>query len=100
MLCAAGFRPQVGSKKVEHRGTVGCGDGDGDYTAAVDPDDPGGALSGGGNEITAYIQAGPAAVRLLKRLAEMVPLRSDMPAILSEIARIDNIFKRRDNSDG
>ena len=49
-------------------------------------------MSGGDNEITAYIQEGQAAVRLLKRLVEMVPLRSDMPAILTEIARIEKIF--------
>jgi hypothetical protein len=53
-------------------------------------------MSGGGNEITAYIQSDKAAVRLLKRLAEMAPLRSDMPAILAEIARIDKIFNHHD----
>jgi hypothetical protein len=100
MRYAAGLRPQVGSKKVEYRGTVGCSEGDGDYTATVNPDDPGGPMSGGDNEITAYIQEGQAAVRLLKRLVEMVPLRSDMPAILGEIARIEKIFNRHGKREG
>ena len=41
-------------------------------------------------------EAGKQAVRLLKQMAAMLPLRSDTPQIKEEIARIEKIFGRDD----
>ena len=40
----------------------------------------------------AYREAGRSAVRLLKTLAEMIPLRSDTLDIENEIARLEKVF--------
>lgn len=39
-----------------------------------------------------YIEAGQSAVRLLKVLASMIPLRSDIPKIRDEIGRLEKVF--------
>ena len=48
----------------------------------------------------AQLEAGRAAVRLLKDLAARVPLRSDMPKLRDEIARIEQVFAEEEPGSG
>ncbi|MGH6619240.1 MAG: hypothetical protein ACREF6_06830 [Alphaproteobacteria bacterium] len=43
---------------------------------------------------TPYIEAGQSAVRLMKKMAEMIPLRSDSRKIREQILRIEQVFDR------
>ena len=43
---------------------------------------------------TSYIEAGQSAVRLMKEMAEMIPLRSDSRKIRERIHRIEQVFDR------
>jgi hypothetical protein len=47
----------------------------------------------------AYREAGRAAVRLLKTLAELIPLRSDTPEIKKEIARLEKVLGDKSAAD-
>lgn len=43
---------------------------------------------------TSYIEAGQSAVRLMKKMAAMIPLRSDSRKIREQILRIEEVFDR------
>lgn len=47
---------------------------------------------------TPYIEAGQSAVRLMKQMAEMIPLRSDSRKIREQILRIEQVFDRDKSS--
>lgn len=43
---------------------------------------------------TSYIEAGQSAVRLMKKMVAMIPLRSDSRKIREQILRIEEVFDR------